>query len=106
MGQPQGMSQLADAYAGMQHLNNMAMSMGDTPQERTANARAFASLVDQLGKMGDQINKSTILQRLMKGRIRPIAAMGAGQASGGVAGIPATFQPQVAQSIMSQMGYR
>jgi len=100
------MTDIENMYGGMSHMQDMAMQFGDTPEERTANARAFATLVDQLGKMGKTISDSTILQRMMKGRIRPIAQLSSGQQAGGVGAMPSTLPPGVAQSVMSQMGYK
>jgi hypothetical protein len=98
-------SAMQNMAANMQDLNQMAMWMGDTPDERTKNAQAFASLVGQLGKMGKDVAGSTIMQRIMKGRIRPIDTM-APPGAGGVAQLPSTLPPDIAQAVMSRMGYR
>ena len=99
-------SAMSNMSANMQDLNQMAQWMGDTPEERTKNAQTFASLVGQLGKMGKDAASSTIFQRMMKGRIRPIETLPNQQSSGGTGAMPSTFTPDVASAIMSRMGYK
>jgi len=94
------------------YINQFAMGLGDSPDERTKNIQAISSMVASLGKTGKDITNSTLLQRMMKHRLRPIAPLpgggeGYGQAGGAVAAaMPNTFTPDVAQAIMSRMGYK
>ena len=99
---PQAMQNMS---SNMQDMNQMAQWMGDTSEERTKNAQVFASLVGQLGKMGKDMNASTIFQRMMKGRIRPIETLPNAQVQG-IGAMPSTFSPDVAQAVMSRMGYK
>jgi hypothetical protein len=92
--------------SNMQNMQGMASFLGDTPEERTKNARAFADMVQQLGKMGSTVAQSTIMQRMMKHQIRPIAELNTGQQSGGVSSIPSGMSADDTSPIMSRMGYK
>jgi hypothetical protein len=85
---------------GAKTLWSMANMFGDTPEERTKNVRAFSSMVAQLGKMGNDVRDSTLLQRMMKGRIRDIAQLSTGQSSGGTGQMP-EYGGSAAAPIMS-----
>jgi hypothetical protein len=90
----------ANMMGGAKGLFNIASMFGDTPEERSKNIRAFSGMVDQLGKFGKSVQDSTILQRMMKGRIRDIGVISSGQQSGGVGPIP-EYGGGVAAPIMS-----
>jgi hypothetical protein len=87
---------MANMSGNLQSAWSFANLLGSNPDERTKNARAFASMVQQLGKMGKDVSESTLLQRMMKGRIRPIAELTSGQQSGGTGPMPEYSGPATA----------
>jgi len=92
---------------GFKKLNDMASFMGDTPEEREKNSKAFAALVKDVGSSVTDISESTLMQRMMKESMGGPAYLDSGASpSGGVAAIPKTFDPSLASHIVNQMGYK
>jgi len=93
---------------GFKKMADFSSFLGDDPEEREQNAKAFAALVKDVGASVNDMTESTLMQRMMK------EAMGGGGGhlssgtgpSGGVAAIPKTFDPSLASHIVNQMGYK
>lgn len=91
---------------GLKNLNGFAMKLGDTPEEREKNAKAFASAVKDVGSLTANLSESTLMQQMMKNMGGPSYLDTGTSPSGGVAAIPKTFDPSMASHIVNQMGYK
>lgn len=88
-------------------MQRMANLLGDTPEERTKNAKQFAAMVKDVGSMGASMQQGTLMKRMMKEQMRmPMAVMGGGGPTGGVAAIPRSFDPGEAAASMNRAGYK
>jgi len=103
-GQSGMLGMLASGYDKMQGFSQF---LGDTPEERVTNAKAFAAMVKDVGSLGKTMSDSTLMQRMLKDSTRGITSIGGGEGpSGGIAAIPKTFDPTMAQGIMSRLGFK
>jgi hypothetical protein len=88
-------------------MQRFAGFLGDDPDEREKNAKAFAALAKDIGGIGRTMSESSIMQRMMKEQMGGSATMiPGGSPAGGIAAIPRTFDPGQASNIMSQLGFK
>jgi len=92
---------------GMDKAKMVSSFMGDNEQERIANLKAFTALTKDIGGVTTALSQSTLMDRIMKEGTKPMTTMGGeGGPSGGIAAIPKTFDPAMAQGIMSRLGFK
>jgi len=83
--------------ANLAKLKDTMSLFGSTPEEREKNAKAFAAMVKDVGSLGQNLQSSTLLQRLFRHGLKaPIADIGGGQPTAGVSPIPRSFDPSIA----------
>src|SRR4029077_8203569 len=88
-------------------LSKVSNLFGKDQKEREKNAKAFAALVKDVGDATKTLGSSTLMQRMMTEQMRaPMAIVGGGGASGGVAAIPRSFDPGAAAASMSRAGFK
>jgi hypothetical protein len=99
--------QMQAMLKGAGTLNSFASILGKTPEEREANAKAFAALTKDVGNAVKDMSESTLMQRMMEHSMSGPSYLDTGTSpSGGVAAIPKTFDPAMAAQIMNRFGFR
>ena len=101
-----GQSGMMGMLAGLKDMSSFAIKLGDTPEEREKNAKAFAAAVKDIGSLTANLSESTLMQSMMKNMGGPAYLDTGASPSGGVAAIPKTFDPSLASHIVNQMGYK
>ena len=96
-------STMGNLMAGFKKFQDFSQILGDTPEERSDNAKRFAALVKDIGNVGKDLQESTLMERMMKAGTKPFATIPGGSASGGVTGMS---EPRLSPAIMSQLGFK
>jgi hypothetical protein len=87
-------------------LNYLADLLGDTHDERVANAKALADAMEKGGRAVDAVANKTLALRLYRAQMKPMAIIGGGTGATHSPMVPPQLDSGTAEAIMSRLGYR
>jgi|SRR5215831_2186677 len=87
-------------------IHYLANLLGDTHEERVENAKALASSLEKIGDTVQDLSGKTLLMRMYRAQMKPMAVIeGPKMGIENARMLPSSLDPQLAEAIMSRMGY-